>query len=224
MVLSCLRDLCGDVRLGFMSLFNRFLNAVVVFLTVIVGVLLVSVFVSPFFGVRPMNVVSDSMVPVFKTGDLLVSVKQDADPVAGDIIAYESYADRIVTHRVVSAGGDFLITKGDANEVVDNAPVDHNDVLGNVVVIVPGVGFLVNGLFLSIMSFVILILFALKLGFEYLPNFVKGFSSEAVVNPRDRLYDDFVSSDGISRSEDSDYVLGSDSTPGGSSDSGGLPN
>ncbi|CAN6195605.1 unnamed protein product [Urochloa humidicola] len=81
----------------------------------------------------PRVVVSGSMEPAFKRGDLLLfrktTTNDGGDPVrAGDIVLYKpAYGDIPVVHRVIKVherregGGVDILTKGDANGVDDSA-------------------------------------------------------------------------------------------------------
>ena len=93
---------------------------------------------------------SDSMEPTLQTGDgyVLVPAGQVQE---GDIVTYRSPADgELVTHRVVDVDTAGLTTKGDANQVTDQAagapPVPTSAVVGEVltvadtVVRIPGLG------------------------------------------------------------------------------------
>lgn len=93
---------------------------------------------------------SDSMEPTLQTGDgyVLVPAGQIQE---GDIVTYRSPEDgELVTHRVVDVDSEGLTTKGDANEVTDQAagapPVPTSAVVGEVltvagtVVRIPGLG------------------------------------------------------------------------------------
>jgi signal peptidase len=80
------------------------------------------------FGLVPLIVHTDSMAPVFESGDLIIGVRTDARDVRkGDIISFRDPASpsgAIVTHRVseVLQGADetrAFRTKGDANGTAD---------------------------------------------------------------------------------------------------------
>lgn len=93
--------------------------------------------------VKPMYVVSDSMVPTFKTGDLILVSTAPNSVDKGDIIAYHStWLDgKTVTHRVVSHEDGVIIAKGDNNQTND-PKIDPSAVVGEVVGIAPNIGFI----------------------------------------------------------------------------------
>lgn len=94
------------------------------------------------FNFRLFSVVSQSMVPVYDIGDVLVAKEQDPSTIKeGDIVSYlgttGSFANKVVTHRVVNVekredGKYYYRTKGDANLVED--PIVMEDQLYGVVV------------------------------------------------------------------------------------------
>ena len=80
------------------------------------------------FGLVPLIVHTDSMAPVFESGDLIIGVRTDARDVReGDVISFRDPASpsgAIVTHRVAEvlreADGTMAFrTKGDANGTAD---------------------------------------------------------------------------------------------------------
>ena len=83
----------------------------------------------PHIGISVDVVLSGSMEPEIRTGGLVFTDTTKRDPKTGDIITY-SVRDSRVTHRVVRKEGTSLITKGDANDGEDLAPVSVEQVLG----------------------------------------------------------------------------------------------
>ena len=79
------------------------------------------------FGIGFANVVSGSMEPALKKGTLLL-VRKKADAEIGDIVVYQS-GESIIVHRIISAEGDQVITKGDANETED-IPIKRSQIKG----------------------------------------------------------------------------------------------
>lgn len=92
------------------------------------------------FGHPVMIVLSGSMSPVIRTGDLIVdapvSAAQAENLHVGQIISFRSApgSTTVFTHRIVgiehSAGQTFYITKGDANNAADTALRPASDVIG----------------------------------------------------------------------------------------------
>lgn len=101
------------------------------------------------FGMFPMVVLTNSMDPVIKSGDLVICRTVSPEAIReGDIICFYSNPAlnvQTVTHRVVRSetaedGGLRFITKGDANNAEDNMPVQQQNVVGKYVFCIPGMG------------------------------------------------------------------------------------
>ena len=90
------------------------------------------------FGIGFANVVSGSMEPALKKGTLLL-VRKKADAEIGDIVVYQS-GESIIVHRIISAEGDQVITKGDANETED-IPIKRSQIKGVVMFKIPEMGY-----------------------------------------------------------------------------------
>lgn len=123
----------------------RLLGAVGILLIVAV-ILVCSLLLLPgFFGYHMYHVLSGSMEPEMPVGSLIY-VRESApeDVEADDVIAfYGSLEDSgVITHRVVKnnvVSGTFR-TKGDANEEADPLPIPYENYIGEVALIVPGMG------------------------------------------------------------------------------------
>ena len=117
--------------------------------TTVLGILVVvfAVFLmgSRLMGLQVFNVISGSMEPTYSVGDLLYVKSVDPDSVkVGDPITFVLNEDLVVaTHRVVAVDGENnqFITKGDANETEDAAPVHFNNLIGVPVFSIPLLGY-----------------------------------------------------------------------------------
>lgn len=111
----------------------------------VVIVLCIPVTVPRFFGYQSYNIVSGSMEPEIPVGSL-VYVKEavPTEVAVGDVIAFASGADGdgIITHRVVENHADTreFVTKGDANDKEDLAPVGYERLTGKVEYHISGLG------------------------------------------------------------------------------------
>ena len=93
------------------------------------------------FNFRLFTVISGSMEPKYKIGDVLVAVETDPEDVkVGDVISYlgnkGSFADKVITHQVIkiekgSDGKYYYHSKGLANAIED--PIVGQDQLYGVV-------------------------------------------------------------------------------------------
>lgn len=95
------------------------------------------------FGIRPFVVLSGSMEPIIHTGSLCYINQnvESTDIVTGDVIAF-NIDDATVVHRVIGLDEENrFITKGDANEVQDLAPVSSSNYVGKQVFSIPYLGY-----------------------------------------------------------------------------------
>lgn len=98
------------------------------------------------FGVGLATVESNSMVPAFARGDLLVVGTSSEDgPAAGDVVVYRDSTIGLVVHRVIAVDGDLVTTQGDANNAPDE-PFDRSRIVGRVLLAIPMLGLLVEAL------------------------------------------------------------------------------
>ena len=77
------------------------------------------------------------MSPTINVDDMLL-VKLTTDIKKGDIITYKN-EENFITHRVIEANGDKIITKGDSNNSEDKI-INKDAVLGKIVKIFPKFG------------------------------------------------------------------------------------
>lgn len=90
-----------------------------------------------YFGYTIFEVQSGSMSPTINVNDMLL-VKLTDDIKKDDIITYKK-DDNFITHRVIEANGNKIITKGDSNNSEDKI-IEKEDVLGKIVKIFPNFG------------------------------------------------------------------------------------
>lgn len=133
-------------------MFGKVFSAVVTIVTscfILAGILY---FAAGFFGIRPYIVLSSSMEPVMPSGALAFIDTKDKEAEVGDIITFEipvSNKDAenslVVTHRVDEVMDEYLLTKGDANEMPDPSPVRPDQIVGKYMFCIPKLGRLMNG-------------------------------------------------------------------------------
>ena len=99
-------------------------------------------------GARPLTVLSGSMTGTYDVGDVVVV--RDVDTAAlgvGDVITFQPVSDNpsLTTHRIIAVNvgseGTSFVTQGDANGAPDLAPVEPDQVKGEVWYSVPEVGY-----------------------------------------------------------------------------------
>jgi len=97
------------------------------------------------FPVYPSVIVTGSMEPQIKPGDVVLVQKIDGEEARlGDVIQFYQPEDQIIiTHRVIAVneeGPRSLTTKGDNNSTADSEPVTMSQVRGKVIKVVPKIG------------------------------------------------------------------------------------
>ena len=100
-------------------------------------------------GFIPLKVLSGSMEPDIKTGDLIIVKDTGKTSIEeGDIITFRINSDTLVTHRVVeiyNQNGDISFkTKGDANNAEDEDLVMGDDLVGKYIFRIPAFGYLTD--------------------------------------------------------------------------------
>jgi signal peptidase len=119
-------------------------------------------------GFQCFNIISPSMEPEYKVGDLIYVKDVDPNTIKeGDVITFLVNEDLVVgTHRVVRVDAEkqHFYTKGDANEVEDAEPVHFNNVIGVPKFSIPKLGYVSDfvqnppGMYITIAVGVLLIL------------------------------------------------------------------
>ena len=139
--------------------------------TVVVIVLLVATIGPRLLPYRTFTVLSGSMAPAIPTGSMIFDHEVDASQLTrGDVVTFHppGQPDKLVSHRVVrveeTAEGSFLVTRGDANGVVDDWRIPAEGRGLRYEFHVPYLGYVVGGLLTPIGRMVALTLAALWLG------------------------------------------------------------
>ena len=90
---------------------------------------------------------SGSMVPALKVGSLIFVDTNNKAPDVGDVMTYkigENGMEKLVTHRVIAIENGEFVTKGDANDYEDFAPIPKENVVGKCEYSIPKLGFLID--------------------------------------------------------------------------------
>ncbi len=90
------------------------------------------------FGYSHAIVVSGSMDPVLEVGDVVVFKEKDNYEI-NDIVIF-NYDNTYITHRIVGFDSNGFITKGDANNVVDDTVLSQVDIEGAYVLRIQNIG------------------------------------------------------------------------------------
>lgn len=92
-------------------------------------------------------VLSESMTPTLKLGDMILTGPPDrpfSDDIAPGSIVTFHLGKELVTHRVIAIEGESLITQGDAVEDPDPWPVTLDDVDGTHILTIPKIGWAID--------------------------------------------------------------------------------
>lgn len=123
------------------------------------------------FGYKPFIVLSGSMQPNIKIGDLVfVKNSKVEDLNVNDIVAFKTSDNTVTTHRIIdidttTKGERCFITKGDSNNVKDEELVCKNNLEGKMVKRIPKLGKFINfiqqplGFLIMMMTIFIICLF-----------------------------------------------------------------
>lgn len=112
---------------------------------VIIGIILVLV-VPRLMGYDTYAVLSGSMEPYYHVGSVvLVDKKAKPEEIeVGDPITFQKTDSMLATHRVVEVDAEKreFVTKGDANDVIDIAPVSFDQMVGKAGISIPWIGYI----------------------------------------------------------------------------------
>lgn len=156
-----------------MKVIRKALDCVINLLIAVIVILALGFMLLKIFGIKPYIVFSGSMEPEIMTGSMIfVDTKIAQEQIhESDIISYE-LSGETVTHRVIEETVSTVITKGDANDVADYAPVPRGDITGKVIFSIAGLGYIAAGF----MDYKIFIISIVCIGF--LADFVLGTESK----------------------------------------------
>lgn len=94
--------------------------------TIITSIILV-LFMLGLFNYKPIAILSNSMSPLFKRGDVVI-YKKEENILPDDIIAFK-YENQTIIHRVIGIN-EYYVTKGDANNTIDYIKIKKEDIKG----------------------------------------------------------------------------------------------
>ena len=137
-------------------------------------------------GYAYLEVVSGSMEPKFKIGDVIIIDTKISKFKEKDIITFKDVNGAFVTHRIIEIKDDLTVTKGDANNTIDE-PISKDMIIGKYVYKIEGVGALIKSLkspFVLIMILVIGILLCIFVSTDS-----KG---KAILTDEEREYMEFL--------------------------------
>jgi len=151
-----------------MTILRRGLDLALAALVGCVVVVGLTAYLTPAFGGHALAIRSGSMAPSISVGSMVVTMREDpATLVRGDIVAIALPSGTVLTHRIdeIVRQDDrrMFRLKGDANPSPDPTLVTQDQLLGKVVAIAPGLGYI-----LAMLSMPIGVLALLLLGVQLL--------------------------------------------------------
>lgn len=125
--------------------------------------IVILIFSLSFIGIKTMHVVSESMVPVYEIGDLILTTENYNGIAVDDIVIFDPpwFEKGSVVHRVKYIDKHTMITKGDNNST-DDPKSNIDTIRAEVISSIPKAGFLLNKTFIIISSGIALVLYFLS--------------------------------------------------------------
>lgn len=111
---------------------------------------------APVFGYAILEVVSGSMEPTIKIGDLIIIHTNEKDYKKNDIVTFYDDRGNLVTHRIISLQDKVMVTKGDYNNI-DDGKNSTDKIVGKYVFKLSGVGNFLKILKSPLVTIVILV-------------------------------------------------------------------
>lgn len=110
------------------------------------------------------EVISGSMEPTIKVGDMIIIDTEAQDFKEKDIITFKDEAGSFVTHRIMEVKEEGFVTKGDNNDSLDRDLVREENIVGRYCFKIAGLGIFISALKNPI-TFVIIMLIGVILCF-----------------------------------------------------------
>lgn len=96
-------------------------------------------------GYAVLEVISGSMEPTIKVGDLIIINTNEEKYGLGDIITFRDINGSFVTHRIINIEDNVMVTQGDANDSPDEE-MSVSSIVGKYEMRIPGAGKLMTSL------------------------------------------------------------------------------
>lgn len=114
-----------------------------VFVTLLIGVVLVAVILTATISGMARIVMTNSMAPTIRAGDVVLIKPITSEITTGMIITY-NHGSKAITHRVVMVNGDKLYTKGDNSDQIDPWEVPVSSIVGVTFFSIPYLGYVLS--------------------------------------------------------------------------------
>lgn len=127
---------------------TKIINFIVVAVFLVLGLNLLTTKSEKMFdivGYKTYTVLSGSMEPTFKPGDLIITKNKNRCNIeVEDIATFKDTKGTVITHRIVGESKEGYVTKGDNNKVEDKDIINEENIIGEVVFHIPKLGFAIN--------------------------------------------------------------------------------
>lgn len=137
-------------------------------------------------GYSLLEVVSGSMEPKISKGDMIVIDTKIKKYKEKDIVTFKDSNGSFVTHRILEINDDEVITKGDANNTIDD-PINLDDIVGKYIFQIDGLGAITKSIktpFSLVMIFIIGVLLCILVSTDSKGN--------AILTEEEQQYLDFL--------------------------------
>ncbi|WP_419749591.1 signal peptidase I [Terrisporobacter petrolearius] len=127
---------------------TKIINFIVVAVFLVLGLNLLTTKSEKMFdivGYKTYTVLSGSMEPTFKPGDLIITKNKNRCNIeVEDIATFKDAKGTVITHRIIGKSNEGYVTKGDNNKVEDKDIINEENIVGKVVFNIPKLGFAIN--------------------------------------------------------------------------------
>lgn len=93
-----------------------------------------------------LEVVSGSMEPNIKVGDIIIINTKEKNYKEKDVITFKDINGSFVTHRIIEIDDKGIVTKGDANDTNDKGLLTYDDIVGVYVKKISSLGLIISSL------------------------------------------------------------------------------
>ena len=121
--------------------------------------------------IKPYVVITPSMEPAIPVHSVCFVNENTPlkDIAVGEVISFRMGKDMLVTHRVSAITEKGYITKGDANEIQDDAPITEENYIGKTILVIPKAGHILIFLHSKKGKVTAIVFIALLLAVSFLP-------------------------------------------------------
>lgn len=127
------------------NIFNKTISILIILLLIILCLNTLctkSDLIFKLIGFRSYTVLSGSMEPNINAGDLVIIKHKDKSNISIDDVVTFKEDNKIITHRIIKDSVEGYTTKGDNNNVADSTLLHSENILGEVILTLPKIGYI----------------------------------------------------------------------------------